>query len=285
MEDKIKDIVTTNPQVKQSIIKLEAVKTQLDQQAKQCMLIQVKDEDSLSICENNLSKIHSLVKTVEEVRVSEKKPFLDAGKAIDEVAKYVTNLSIEAVNHLKSEKKAYVDKIEAENKRKKELQESVDKLSDWCKYKTEQIKTVEDCDVILNKLAECPGEEKYQEYYPQVKVLVELYTSMVELKKSTLQGADVVDTKQSEELIQKASETAQQLVDTQKELNAVETIAPSIGKVRKVWKFELLDITQVPMDWLMLDESKVKEWMKSQQLKDGDKHNGIKFFQETSIIS
>jgi hypothetical protein len=58
-----------------------------------------------------------------------------------------------------------------------------------------------------------------------------------------------------------------------------------IGKTRKVWKFELVDITQVPVEWLLLDEAKVKEWIKTQELKDGDKHQGIKFYQENIIIS
>jgi hypothetical protein len=279
------ELIKSNPAVKQSVAKLEAVKLQLDSAAEKCMLIKVTDEDSLFVCENNLSKINSLVKTVEDVRKQEKQPFLEAGKAIDEVAKYVTGLSAEAINHLKTEKKAYVDKIEAEAKRKKELQESVDKLSQWCELKTSQIQSIMDCDIILNKLKECPGEEKYQEFYPQVKNIVELYTGMVNLKKTTLIGVDLSeeDKAKTEELLRVASESVQQVVDAQKELNSTPMV--KIGKTRKVWKFELVDITQVPVEWLLLDETKVKEWIKTQELKDGDKHHGIKFYQENIIIS
>jgi len=58
-----------------------------------------------------------------------------------------------------------------------------------------------------------------------------------------------------------------------------------IKKVRKTWKFEVVDASMVPLHFLCVDEEKVKGYMKSKfdTLKDGEIVTGIRFYQEISV--
>lgn len=193
----ITDLVVQNPALQASLSKFENVKQQLDERAKQCLLIKVTDESSLSVCENNMAKMNDLIKEVESVHKEVKKPHWDNCNAIDAAKNYVLNFEINPVDYLKSEKVNYIKAIEAEAKRKADLE------------------------VELNEI-----------------------------------GGLFDDTRPVE-----------------------------IKRVRRVWKFEVISLADVPREFLMIDESKVKQFMESKKdtLVDGGVVNGIKFFKEIYV--
>ena len=51
-------------------------------------------------------------------------------------------------------------------------------------------------------------------------------------------------------------------------------------------KFRLIDATSVPQDWWVIDEDKVKAFMKEHKdsLKPGDKIHGFEFYKEQSVV-
>lgn len=86
-------------------------------------------------------------------------------------------------------------------------------------------------------------------------------------------------------VIDKFSEL-QTLAAQEKENLALESASNKTRGIRYTWKFELKDITKVPVEWLTIDESKVKEWMKENKdsLKEETK-NGIKFYKEMIVTA
>jgi len=57
--------------------------------------------------------------------------------------------------------------------------------------------------------------------------------------------------------------------------------------VRETWKFEVEDFNKIPKEWLMVDESAVKDFLKAEKdkLKDGQVIGGVKFFKDINIVA
>ena len=274
------DLVTQNPNLKASLQKFEGVKQQLDERAKQCLLIKVIDEASLNICEQNLVKMNELVSAVEEVHKSEKAPHWENCKAIDAAKNYILDFDVDPIKHLKDEKVAWIKKQEAEKKRKEDVLNSIDKTKHWCESRLEMAKNHEDCEYSLNKLLEVLDRESvYQEFFPQIQEVVSNYTRLFRLKQQEFAAIspDELDAiKEVQEELKQNIESATVIESTPTEV---------IKKVRKTWKFQVADINDVPREFLCVDEDKVKEFMKSKvdTLKDGEVRIGIRFYQEISV--
>jgi hypothetical protein len=197
----LQELIVQTPELKSSLLKFENVKLQLDKAAETCLQIKVTDENSLAVCENQMGKVNELIKAVESVRVAEKKPHFERGKAVDAAAAYVSESSEEALKHLKNEKIAWIRLKDAERKAKEEE---------------------------LAAMAEIGIEPVFEEAPIEIEV---------------------------------------------------------ISKVRRPWTFEVVDINSVPKEFLMVDESKVKEYLKSNSdsLEDGKVVNGIKYYKDLKV--
>jgi len=275
----LQELIVQTPELKSSLLKFENVKLQLDKAAETCLQIKVTDENSLSICENQLGKINELVKAVEKVRKDEKEPHFEKCKAIDAAAAYVSELPEVALKHLKDEKIAYIKVVEAENKRKKDIQDSIEKTKNWCQSRLEMVKDYADCDLCINRLLEVLDREAiYQEFFPQIQEVVSDYTRLFNLKKQEFAA-------ESPDELEAIKEVQAEIKQNIESAEVVETPIETISKVRRTWKFELVDIAAVPEKFLTIDESVVKDWLKvnSGSLKDGGVVNGIKFFQEINV--
>lgn len=275
----LQELIVQTPELKLSLLKFENVKLQLDKAAETCLQIKVTDDNSLAVCENSLGKINELVKAVERVRKDEKEPHFEKCKAIDAAAAYVSELPEVALKHLKDEKIAYVKVIEAENNRKRDIQDSIEKTKHWCGMRLEMVKDYADCDLCINRLLEVLDRKSfYQEFFPQIQDVVSDYTRLFNLKK---QEFAAVSPDELEAIKEVQAEIKQNIESAEVAENPIETIS----KVRRTWKFELVDITAVPEKFLTIDESIVKDWLKvnSGSLKDGGVVNGIKFFQEINV--
>jgi hypothetical protein len=71
----------------------------------------------------------------------------------------------------------------------------------------------------------------------------------------------------------------------QETVSVASTMTFTAKKTRMTWKFELVDISKAPLEWLRLDDAEVKEWMDENKgaLKDGEVVNGVKFYQQQSV--
>jgi len=82
---------------------LESLKAEIDIQANNCLQIKVMDESTLSVGQQNLSKINQVVKAVEAKHKELKDPYFQAGKQIDAVKNTLIEAAEKAIKHLKSE--------------------------------------------------------------------------------------------------------------------------------------------------------------------------------------
>ena len=266
----LQELIVQTPELKASLLKFENVKLQLDKAAETCLQIKVTDDASLSICENQLGKINELVKAVEMVRVSEKAPHFEKCKAIDAAAAYVSELPESALKHLKDQKIAWV-----------KLNDDFMKFIEWCKSYYEQLDTVEICDHFLTKLNKPLTDNKWLSLESKVLAEIDKYKKLVELKKEELIALENATPDEAEAIIQNAEEAKAEIESTVVEETPIETII----KVRRPWQYEIVDVSLVPLHFLMVDESKVKAYMKANQdtLKDGEVINGIKYYKGIGV--
>jgi predicted nucleic acid-binding Zn-ribbon protein len=281
-ETTIQSLITQHPDIAQSIKKLESVKVQLDTVAANCLGIRVTDDLSLSVLEQNLNMLNGLLKTVEETRVKEKAPHLERGKAVDLVAKHITADSDKALSHLKNEKIAWINKVAAEKKRVDDLKAKIEKASNYLENLLTGADTLKKCNDAIKYLEEVKvTPEKYGEFMEDVEKIVSNYSELFKLKKKELKA-----TPEKLEAILEAKEELMSNVNEAKEEVQTETIEATIKKVRYLHRFQLLDIKQVPLEWLKLDEEKVKAYISENKdtLKDGV-INGVAFFKEISVTA
>jgi tetrahydromethanopterin S-methyltransferase subunit F len=59
---------------------------------------------------------------------------------------------------------------------------------------------------------------------------------------------------------------------------------PKTKGIRDVWKFELVSKSDLPLEWVTIDEEKVKEWLKTNKdsLKEGVT-TGVRFYKDITV--
>jgi hypothetical protein len=275
----LQELIVQTPELKSSLLKFENVKLQLDKAAETCLQIKVTDSDSLSVAENNMGKMNDLVKVIEKTRKDEKQPHFERGKAVDAAAAYVSESSEEALKHLKDEKIAYIRLVETENKRKQDIQDSIEKTKHWCQSRLEMIKDYDNCDYCIVKLNELLGKpESYQEFYPQLEEIASSYIRLFNLKKQEFAA-------ESPDELEAIKEVQAEIKQNIESADVPKVEVEVISKVRRPWTYEVVDINSVPKEFLMVDESKVKEYLKanSDSLEDGKIVNGIKYYKDLKV--
>lgn len=333
------EVAVISPQLQKSLDIINALKTQVDAEGTKLLQVKVMDESTLAVCQQNLSKVNGVVKTIEEKRVELKAPYLTAGKQIDELCKSITDTATKSIAHAKSEiaawekarieaaakiqaeidakAKAEADKVAAEETRKKAITDFISlELTPYLQNSYNALKTVADCDKFLNYInTKFPGIEKFQEFLEDANQIKNNFIGLIEAKKAQLSAADNISESELEILkekeriaVMKQELAARELEIKQKEEQArvdkerkeaeekaeqeraeAQAIADmeSTRNIRKLWKFEVADKSKIPADWLILDESKVKEYIKANKdtLIEGQVVNGIVFKKEISVVA
>jgi hypothetical protein len=215
---------------------------------------------------------------------------------------------------LEKKQREEAEALEAENKRKEAIQASLTKLTEYCKNNYPKLATAEDCAKFEETLnTKWPTAEKMQEFYPQALEIRDNYLGLVNIKKQQLADADNMSDEQKQMIAERQSILAdkEKLAEKERLLNereaaiaaekakkeaeekakqeaealaAKQAISKTAG-VRKTWKFELVDKTKVPVEWIVLDDAKAKEYLaeNKDKIKHGDVINGVKFYQEVNI--
>lgn len=273
----LQELIVQTPELKSSLLKFENVKLQLDKAAETCLQIKVTDENSLAVCENQMSKINELVKAVENVRKTEKEPHFEKCKAIDAAAAYVSESPEAALAHLKNEKIEYIKKVEAENKRKLALEEKYIKLREYLENDYKVVTTEEQCNFFLEKLKLGADEEKWQELKPQVDKLFESYITLFTTK--------LVEIKNGVDLFTENTQAVEEAKANIESADVPKVEVEVISKVRRPWTYEIVDISLVPLHFMKVDEDKIKAYLKanSDSLEDGKVVNGIKYYKDLKV--
>ena len=331
------EVTASNPKLQKDLELIQSLQTQVDAVGTQLLQVKVMDDSTLSICQQNLSKVNSIVKTIEEKRVELKAPYLEAGKQIDSLCKSITDLAVKSITHAKSEianwenarlalaakaqaeidakAKIEADKIAANEARKKGILDFISTtLKPYLQSTYDSLKSAEDCDVFLAKIKkDFPGEAKFQEYLQDANQIRDNYIDLINGKKAQFSAAaniseselalmkekerltlmqqeldnEKLRVKQLEESakLERERKAAEELAELEKaKLQAAADLEKTKG-VRYLWRYEVVDINDVPKEWLMIDDSKVKEYLKANKDMKECTVNGVTFFKQSSIVA
>jgi hypothetical protein len=195
--------ITTTDRVDLEWSKLQSTKDVFIQLSEEALQIKVTDDVSLAIANQKLSAVNNHLKLIEEKRTELKKPYLDAGKKVDAVAKDLSEPLNNSIQYLKNQIKEWNLEL---LRREQELKQ------------------------------QAPANSLFEDNINHELAMLES---------------------------QKAS------------------------NIRHNWKFDVVDLSRVPVQFLMIDEAKVREWIKAnkESLNDGDIIAGIKFYKEVSVVT
>lgn len=217
----------TETALQKSLGVIKALKAKVDAIGNQCKLIKIKDDSTLAIAQQNLSKANEMAKFIEDTRVTIKAPYLAAGKQVDDLSKDVSKQLNEGVTHLKTEVKAYELKKQSDAKAK---QDAID--TELAAQKA--------------ALESQPLDEETIDKFNQIQV--------------------------------SAQEAKQNL--------SIDLATNKTRGIRYNWKFEVVDINQVPKEWLTVNETAVKDYMKENKddLKE-ETVNGIRYYKDMIVTA
>lgn len=325
-------------ETRNSLLIIDGLKEQVDIISQNCLQIQVVDDSTLAIAQQNLSKANSLATTIEAKRTEIKKPVLEAGKLIDSTCKAITTPLEKAVAHLKSQVMAWEEKkrkeekekqeavtrkleeekraLEAENKRKQDIRDYINgKASDVLKSCLAKSVTVKACQENIAMIERhYKPRAFFQEFADEAYTLKEQYLGLIKAKLEQLQSEGSISEAQAEINAQKAAIEAQRIELARKEAEikqreenerlakelaekeeqakleaerlAAEAAADKTKGIRYTWGFELADINQVSLNWLILDDAVVKAYIKENKdkLQEGE-FNGVRFFKKMGVVA
>lgn len=316
---------TTLVKKSEALEKFGVVKEQLAALVESCYKLRVTDTTTLGISEQKLTECVQTAKVIEDKRKEIKEPFLQAGKDIDSIAKELSEPLLKAIAILKESQLEYQNKLASEvgdyvqsrieaikiayNAKHEELdlirrvfnkQHARIYGGTFVDNKGEAIK----CDCAksvadLNDIASAkyPPEEKFVNFR-------DLYTRIVRTIDSFIEEAtEYVEKGRISELIElgKSSEDIgpkiiniekQKLVkEEDTEIKKVEkTIKEATKGIRETLDYELVDITKVPIEYLEINDKKVKNHIASHkdEIKDGSTEfdiPGINFITKQSKVA
>jgi len=275
----------TTKDAEQSFI---ALKTSAKEIAEKCSKITIADDTSLLLATQQYSLLKGTIKDIETLRVKEKAPYLDAGKQIDALAKTLSS-PLEIVLSA-GEKKILAYNKEKQEKAQAEINRINALKSAVSKYSAETMKSIDACKTmpelaevrnnqIVNKVMPIEWTEVEADY-KAIRITLNDYAMAKRIEIETPAQADETLAESIKEaVIEKVEEVGQQEV-AQAEFTTT-------SKIKGTWRFEVVDLSLVSREFLMIDEKKVKEYVKKRKdantLSDGLIEDGIKFFIEESV--
>lgn len=250
--------------------------------AERCSKLTITDDTTEKIAIQNYSMLKDIIGQIEDVRKREKAPYFEAGKQIDALAKKLSDPLTSVLEQGRGKVAVYnTYKREAERKRVNKIKEFMDTYSKGAIHAISECTTMEELsDCRESWVVSFPGEEIWCEFTPEAEQMKLTLNDYCKNKRIALQTPEQVD-EVIEEVIKES------IVEQVAEVSNRE-VAPlkTATKFRGTWKYEVIVIDQVPRQLMMVDDKKVKEFMKENKdsLVDGITLNGIKFFVDENVI-
>jgi hypothetical protein len=230
------------------LVKMEALdllKAKVDEEMAPLMAIKVIDQDSIELALEKGKHARKFEKAVEDKRVELVKPLNDAVSEVNSFAKKIKGPCENAIVHLKRELANFAAVLE------KQRREEADRLA---KEKREREDEIE-----RKALAEIERQKQEREA-----------------------GLKDDRTLRKEEILTEVTyEREQEQLHKQFKSEAKAISQNKVSGERQVWTFSVADLSKVPREYLVLDETKIR---KAILAAGGDlKIDGINIFQETKI--
>lgn len=205
--------VIENKDVSKSVNILLALKTELSAQAQNCMQIKVTDDSTLSVCQQNLSKLNKLVKTVKDKGKELSDPYYNAYKQIQAATKDLILEAETAVDHMKNEVKEWEikkreesDRIKAEleakaqesaaellaeETRRYNIRSAIDKAQRTLRLYLDKCHSIEECDFAIHSIEkDYKPKDFFEEYAEEAYTLKDNYLNLIKAKKNQLENFD-----------------------------------------------------------------------------------------------
>jgi len=273
-------------QLKDEQAQFEALKKQSEEISAQCLLLTVTDETTLAIATQQLSRCNEKIKQIDKIREEFKKPYFQAGKQIDTLAKTLSKPLEDALTLGKSRIVAYnTEQQKIAQAALNRIKAIKDRITTYCtttmhlidKAPTEELLT----EVYNQFIKTFPGAETWFEFLPEAEAM------RVSLRDYASQRKIAINTPaQADETIQEIIKEHIQETVAEVGGNAIAeiTLAKQPGMKGK-FKPVLVDITKVRPEWLELNEKAVKEYIKFNEdsLTDGMVLDGVQFIYEQSV--
>jgi len=300
------ELAKTNEQGLEEFNKL---KSTIDEMAKSLFLIKVTDDTSMAVANQQLSRAKQIDKDVDNRHALVKEEALRFCQAADLAKRTIKSPLAPATLHVETEllnynrkveadKKAEIAKLEAEQERLKKT------AADESKNLVAQMQEFEARAFNLIVSANLPAElsSVYTVYViafpPTYDVVIK--ERIMKLGKAKLNFLQALDVNVKNEMDKVWIEMHQEFTNTKPVIAAPIITMPSFdaieikksvienqvsSNIKKTWKHEVVVLEAVPMAWLVIDESKVKAFIKenSDKFTDGEIINGIKYFLESSV--
>lgn len=263
---------------------LEVLRGEATKIADLCKQIEVTDDNSLAIATQNLSKANDVVKQIENTRKVLKQPSIDEGKKIDSIAKEISSPIEDAVSVGKSKILVYQQqerqKQEKEKQRVDAIKNNIQRYSLDAIHEMNMATTDTELVAAYDKFVKTfPSKETWQEFDAEAQVM------RGQLKDYASQRRIVINKPaEADETVQSVIE--EKIAETVAEVTETAVIEPTRPKgLTETWKFAVVNEAEIPREMLILDEKKVKEWLKlnKENLQNNQIVGGIKFYIEESI--
>lgn len=234
-----------------------------------CSKINITDAITLSMANQVLSEAKELMKAVDKKRSEIKKPFLEMGKLIDSVAGEVIGPIEEALEKGKIKlgewNKKQQEEVERLRKNQYQLLQDIKTNLD---SKIAKLETVEQCERLTASVnAKWPADSEFGQYLIEANELKANYLTSIANKAELIKSKG---TKNEQAAIAKVEESKKAVEETataieeQKEVVDATPLA-NTSKTRKVWKFEIVDESKMPRNFLSPDNVKIREYMNSKK--------------------
>lgn len=250
----------------------------------------IYDATTLQIATQVLSEVKQAYDNVEAKRKDLKRPHHEAGVAVDKLAKVLSTPLEAALNGGKSKViKFNMDEGKKAEKKQQEIEAIRVQIANYSKTtmiaidfarSEKELKDIWDKDI---KLGAFPGEEKWKELLAEANAMRVTLQDYIKQAKIELLNPKEADP-EVKAIIKEVA--AEQVASAGQEQLEAATFTSSTKFRDSQMKFELVDISLVPAEWLTVDEDKVKAYMKENKdtLKVGDLKNGFRFYKDQSVV-
>jgi hypothetical protein len=308
--------------------KFNDVKQQVLAVAERCEKIEITDDESYQVGLNVAIEANTIEKKIDDKRSAVKKPYFETGKMIDAIAKELTEPLQKSIKSAKVKLKAFQDaeakrkqeELEAlqekreeilatadtevrhisklknffentykefiaeitKQKDKNKLTANVKALLDGFIPKTELGDWLEDAILFRDNIVICTKLKKQLIIEGDAKVKAELDKNLIafaKFKKRIIDSITEEENSTKNEAIGANIATVSKMV----ELSSEET-----DNQRKIWKFDVVDIANVPRKYLVLDPVLVNKFIKEADkevlAKSPNIISGLKIYQDTTVV-
>jgi hypothetical protein len=229
--------------MEQNLQEFDSLKADLTLYVAPVMGLVVTDDDSFQKAMAAASEIKSRANRIESLRVKLKEPYLQAGKEIDRIAKGLLELLDKPNAHVKTQLLEW-NKVLAERRREEER-----------RIKEAEEQARKDAQKILD-------DAKAESEFSKALGMTEEATKTELVAANQVERAHDQITKQTNTALKKAAQV-------------------KVPGITKRWTFKVTDLSKVPREWLILDETRVRQ--EGVAKKGQVEIPGIEFFQEESV--